>query len=300
MMRCALLSAFSTEALVRQPHLSLGPTKCQGRSLASRQRLTSPPATASGLTIPAAPSQVQGQLQEESQAPSPASDPLDTPTSDTPHQLSSNDPEELGQALEGLWSATCGDSAASTCDMLHEAGVVPRLVELLSSSHLKVQLSAAATLGNILGHLPAACTAAAAADAVPVLIQLISIEPDDMRLQRYAVGALESIIDHAQLSAASMRPAVGPLVQLLAKDDTRTQNRAAGCLWSVVRHDEEGREEALAAGAAEHLVELLQCASAIHEVALLHQCLMALGILTPHPTVKRWVQAYNSSRKAVV
>jgi HEAT repeat protein len=185
--------------------------------------------------------------------------------------------------------------------MLHEAGVVPRLVELLSSNHLKVQLSAAGTLGNILGHLPAACTQAAAADAVPVLIQLITSEPDDVRLQRYAVGALESIIDHAQLSATSMRPAVGPLVQLLSRDDTRTQSRAAGCLWSVVRHDEEGREEALAAGAAEHLVQLLQCAAAIHEVALLHRSLMALGILTPHPTVKGWVQARPSSGgKAVV
>jgi hypothetical protein len=177
--------------------------------------------------------------------------------------------------------------------MLYAAGLVPRLVELLSSCDHKVQVSAAGTLGNILGHLHVACTQAAAAGAVPVLIQLISSEPYDMRLQRFAVGALESIIDHAEQSTISMRPAVGPLVKLLSRDDIRTQSRAAGCLWSVVRHDEEGREEALAAGAAERLAELLQCAAAIHDMPLLHRALMVFGTLSPHPDVKRWVHLHQ-------
>jgi stage V sporulation protein SpoVS len=211
-----------------------------------------------------------------------SSDPLDAAAC----QLRSSDPEQQAVALETLWSATCADSV-DAATKIHAAGMVPCLTQLLSSPDHRVQVGAAATLGNVLRELPAACTQAAAAGAVPTLIQLLGSDPDDVLLPRYAVGALESIADDAEQGSAGMQAAVEPLVQLLSCDDISTQSRGVGCLWSVMRHDEEAREQAVAAGATQHLVQLLQCAVAICDPALLHRCLMSVGVLSTHPTAQR-------------
>jgi hypothetical protein len=223
-----------------------------------------------------------------------SSDPLDVAR----RRLHSSDPHQQALAVDALWTATCED-IVDAAQRIYAAGLVPGLAQLLSSPTQGIPACAAATLGNILSASPPACTQAAAAGAVPTLIQLLDSKPDDVLLLRYAVGALESIADNAEQSTANMQPAVGPLVDLLSCDDISTQSRAVGCLWSVMRYDEAAKEQALAAGAAERLAELLQCAVAIHDAALLHRVLMTAGILSPHPAAKRWVFAVVSGGSSV-
>jgi vacuolar protein 8 len=142
-------------------------------------------------------------------------------------------------------------------DKLSTTGVVPPLIQLLTSDQAEVQEHAAGAVKNQVANASRRGEVTAAG-AIPPLVALL--RSPVAAVQAETAGALRSLgLDAAAKVVMATSDCPPALVHLLGSDSTvLVQEHAAGAMWAMAHRSEENCGSSIASGAIPPLLQLLK------------------------------------------